>query len=245
MDYKKWSRIIAGLCIFTLATIAAQCAEPTDLADLIAADAAAETAMALELTLFPEETATPTLTPKPEPIEIVITDETNDVFSLISGDPADGWGAGLDIYSVAMGVDPETQRLVYRVSTSGIEDSEEFIQLNPNWGLIIVGDGDPEGTPALPGLDIFGMGEYHIGCFTYTGEFTCALWVREGNQFLQRGEEFGGVWVDGEWIIVSPIGFPREGDRIGFAVVDPYYFDTVGLEDWEATIDIGQLQLQY
>jgi hypothetical protein len=245
MDQPKLSRFVAVLCLFTLATVAAQCSEEVSLADEIAANSAADTAIAMEETIFPEATATPTQTPEPEPTEVVVTDEADDVNSLTSGNPASGWGAGLDIYSVAMGVDPDSGRLVYRVSTPGVEDSVDFILSNPNWGLIIAGDGDPEGTPALPGLDVFGMGQWHIGCFAYTGEFTCELWVRQGSQFVQEGESFGGQFVDGAWTIVSPMGFPKPGDRIGVAVVDPYYVDTVGLENWVPRIETGLLQIEY
>jgi hypothetical protein len=111
--------------------------------------------------------------------------------------------------------------------------------------LIIAGDGDPEGTPALPGLNVFGMGQWHIGCFTYTGEFNCELWVRQGSQFVQEGDALDGEFVDGMWTITSPVGFPKPGDRIGIAVVDPYYFDTLGLEDWTPTIETGLLQIEY
>ena len=192
-----------------------------------------------------ENSEEPEVIDEPEPTELVFNDEVDDVRSLISGNPASDWGPGLDIYSVAMGVDPESGRMVYRVSTPGIEDPTAFVGANPNWGLIIAGDGDPEGTPALPGMEIFGMGQWHLGCFTYTGEFNCELWIRQNGQFVQEGEAFGGEFVDGAWTITSPMGFPRPGDRIGVAVVDPYYFDTLGLEEWQPTIVIDQLEIEY
>ena len=238
MKQLRWSQFAVGLCLLALATMAAQCSEEEQLAGQLAANAAAETAMALELTLFPEETATPTLTPKPEPTEFSFTDELDDVRSLMSGELTDGWGPGLDIGGVVISLDPATGDVVFKLSLPGVEDFDAFIQSNPNWGFIIAGDGDPEGTPAVPGLEMFGMGQWHIGCFAYTGELTCELFDRGGNQFQQRGESFGGAWVFGEWVSVFPEDVPRAGDRLGFAVVDPFYFDTLGLENWVPQLEI-------
>lgn len=185
------------------------------------------------------------ITEEPEPTELVFTDDFNDVLSLFSGEVISGWGPGLDLGGVVISVDPASGDVVYKISTPGLEDSVAFIESNPNWGLIIAGDGDPEGTPALPGLDMYGMGQWHIGCFTLTGQLSCELWVRQGNQFVQEGEAFAAEFVEGAWNIFSPAGFPRPGDRLGFVVVDPYYYDTMGLEDWEPTLGIGQLKPQY
>jgi hypothetical protein len=128
MKQLRWAQIAAGLCLIALTTVAAQCSEEVSLADEIAANSAADTAIAMELTVFPEATATPTQTPEPEPTEVVVTDELNDVSMLASGNPASDWGSGLDLYSVSMGVDPDSGRLVYRISIPDIEDSVDFIQ---------------------------------------------------------------------------------------------------------------------
>jgi len=82
------------------------------------------------------------------PTEVTFTDELDDVRSLMSGDLTEGWGPGLDIGGVVISLDPATGDVVFKLSLPGVEDFDAFIQSNPNWGFIIAGDGDPEGTPA-------------------------------------------------------------------------------------------------
>jgi hypothetical protein len=236
------------VCLLALMTVAAQCSENEEaMADIIAQNIA-NTAIAMESTIFPE-TEEPTEEPEPieepEHTEVSLNDELNDVTDFNTGQVASNPGPGLDLSEIILSVDRESGLVTFRAITPDVEDGEAFLTANPYWGLIVAGDGDPEGTPPLPGLDIYGMGQWHVGCFAYTGAFQCELWIREGSEFVLGGEAFPGSFMDGAWTFTFPEGYPPPGHRLGVAVLDPFYSDILGLEDGVPKIEFGEFNLQY
>ena len=234
MPKHKWNRVAVAFLLLALMTVAAQCSENEQAMGELIAPQIADTAIALEPTLFPEETATPTSTP--EPPEVSFADELNDVMIYGSGQLASNWAPGMDLSEVILRVDPVSGLVEFKASFPEVEDPQEFLSSNPYFALIIAGDGDPEGTMPLTGRGFFGMGQWHIGCFPAAGMLECQLWVREGSEFMQQGDEFSADFIDGYWSFSFPDGYPPSGDYLGFVAQDAHTYDILGIDGETYTI---------
>ncbi len=248
MTRPKWNRVAAALCLLALMTVAAQCSEQEEAIADIAGNIIADAAMTMESTIFPEETEELTEEPteEPEATEVGFADDSEDVFNPMNGQLANNYWGGVDLTGISLRVvDPDSGLVEFRASFDEVEDHESELAANPYWGLIVAGDGDPDGTPPLPGLDLFGLGQYHVGCFWNGQALECQLWIREGSQFVEGTEPFPAIYIDGDVTFTFPEGYPRQGDRLGVAVIDPYSADTLGLEDLECEIDFGELKVDW
>lgn len=244
MKQTQLGRVMAVICLLGLMTVAAQCSEDEELAGQLIANAVANTAIALEPTIFPVETEE--ATEEPKEVKVGFLDEIGDVFIPANGQLASNYWGGVDLTGVSFQVvDPSSGLVEFRASFDEVEDHAAELAANPYWGLIVAGDGDPEGTQPIAGLDLYGLGQWHVGCF-FNGEgLDCELWIREDGQFTQEGDVFPAVYLDGDVVFTFPQGYPRPGDLLGVAVVDPYSADTLGLEDNICQLEVIELLTSY